>query len=190
MARNQIVRMMLQSAARLKRLVRETSGNEVMEAAAIFPLLFMMILGIFWFGQAFNMYGTITRAAQEGARAGAAPYCSTCSTSNSPSTNAYNAVQAAMTTSNLNITKAQWLAPAPSVNQCSSGSAQGCDASIGTNVCVQQPIQLTSPAAGVPAVCGIAVSFQYPYKFWLPFSTLNNQQIMLKAQARVRMETQ
>ena len=36
--------------------------------------MFMMLLGIFWFGQAFSIYGAITRAAQEGARAGAAPY--------------------------------------------------------------------------------------------------------------------
>lgn len=191
MARTILQRAMLQIAATTRRLVRETGGNELMEAAAIFPLLFMVILGIFWFGQAFSMYGTITRAAQEGARAGAAPYCTTCSTINNPSTNAYNAVQAAMTIAKLDITKAQYLSPAPSLTQCSTtGGPQSCDATIGTYICVQQPVQLNMPASGDAAVCGISVSFQYPYKFWLPFSTLNKQQIWLKAQARVRMETQ
>ena len=66
----------LQSNAR--RLAAETRGAEIAEAAAVLPLMFMMLLGIFWFGQAFSIYGAITRAAQEGARAGAAPICATC----------------------------------------------------------------------------------------------------------------
>ena len=57
----------------LRRLARETRGAEIAEAAAVLPLMFMMLLGIFWFGQAFSIYGAITRAAQEGARAGAVP---------------------------------------------------------------------------------------------------------------------
>ncbi len=62
-----------------RRLAGETRGAEIAEAAAVLPLMFMILLGIFWFGQAFSIYGAITRAAQEGARAGAAPYCATCS---------------------------------------------------------------------------------------------------------------
>jgi Flp pilus assembly protein TadG len=186
---DKMARTMVKFAAALQRLAEDTSGNELMEAAAIFPLLFMLVLGIFWFGQAFSMYGTITRAAQDGARAGAAPYCSTCSSGNTPSQNAYNAVQAAFTVSRLDITQAQWLSPQPSLNQCSSTSTVSCDG--GTNyVCVQQPVQLTTGGSGVSGVCGVAVSFQYPYQFWLPFTSLNKQKIWLKAQARVRIETQ
>ena len=47
----------------LRKLVRDTRGAEIAEAAAVLPLMFMMLLGIFWFGQAFSIYGTITRAA-------------------------------------------------------------------------------------------------------------------------------
>ena len=71
----------------VRRLADDTSGAEIAEAAAVLPLMFMILLGIFWFGQAFSIYGTITRAAQEGARAGAAPYCTTCTAgSNSAAT--------------------------------------------------------------------------------------------------------
>ncbi len=48
----------------LRMLVHETRGAEIAEAAAVLPLMFMMLLGIFWFGQAFSIYGAITRAAQ------------------------------------------------------------------------------------------------------------------------------
>jgi len=50
------------------RLIAETSGAEIAEAAAVLPLMFMILLGIFWFGQAFSIYGAINRAAHEGAR--------------------------------------------------------------------------------------------------------------------------
>src|SRR5215467_15625688 len=75
----------------VRRLATETRGTEIAEAAAVLPLMFTMILGIFWFGQAFSMYGTITRAAQDGARAGVAPYCTTCTTTTSAGQNAFNA---------------------------------------------------------------------------------------------------
>ena len=77
----------------LRKLGSETVGAEIAEAAAVLPLMFMILLGIFWFGQAFSIYGAITRAAQEGARAGAAPSCATCTqlTSLDRATNAVSA---------------------------------------------------------------------------------------------------
>ena len=37
------------------------------------PLVFLLFLGIYWFGRAYNIYATITHAAREGARAATAP---------------------------------------------------------------------------------------------------------------------
>lgn len=173
-----------------RKLAVETRGAEIAEAAAVLPLMFMMLLGIFWFGQAFSMYGTITRAAQEGARAGAAPYCSTCTTGLSPAQNAFNAVQASLTISKLDPNKAQWPTPVPSLNSCNIVLPPvGCS-NASTKVCVQTAVQLTyTNVNGAAGVCGISVSFQYPYQFWLPFTSLNKQQILLNASARVRLET-
>jgi Flp pilus assembly protein TadG len=177
------------------KLTVETTGAEIAEAAAVLPLMFMILLGIFWFGQAFRLYGTITRAAQDGARAGATPYCTTCGTgsANYVATNAVNAVNSALVASNLNPSAAQCTACGPAINACPNiaNASNACQTSGTSRVCVQAPVQLstasTAPAAGV---CGVAVTFQYPYSFWLPFSSLNKQQIMLTATARVRIETQ
>ena len=49
------------------RIIAETTGAEIAEAAAVLPLMFLILLGIFWFGQAFSIYGAINRAAHEGA---------------------------------------------------------------------------------------------------------------------------
>jgi Flp pilus assembly protein TadG len=178
-----------------RRLAQETGASEIAEAAVVLPLMFMMILGIFWFGQAFSTYGAITRAAQEGARAGAAPYCSTCAPGTNPPQLAFNAVKASMLASHLDIANAPNLASAqiPALNSCIQGqtSAQ-CDTRAGTAVCVQMPAQFSSTVLygnNAAGVCGVSVTFQYPFQFWLPFTSLNNQKVLLYASARVRMET-
>jgi Flp pilus assembly protein TadG len=175
---------------RLHPLVSETKGSEIAEAAAVLPVMFMILLGIFWFGQAFRLYGTITRAAQDGARAGAAPYCTTCTSVNSNATNAVSAINSALLASHLD--PGSVAAPTqPTFNACGAAPTS-CQAVPGSNVCVQAPVQLynTTTQPGGAGVCGIAVTFQYPYQFWLPFTSLNNQRILLTASARVRIETQ
>jgi hypothetical protein len=176
----------------LRRLTFETNATEIAEAAAVMPLMFMMILGIFWFGQAFSMYGAITRAAQEGARAGAETSCTTCTASGIlPSVSAANAVTAALTASKLDPTKAQWPASLPPLIVCTTtGGAASCDGRAGNQVCVETPVELTSTVTSPPGagVCGVAVSFQYPFQFWLPFTSLNKQSILLSAAARMRSE--
>lgn len=175
-----------------RRLSTETRGAEIAEAAAVLPLMFMMLLGIFWFGQAFSIYGAITRAAQEGARAGAIPYCATCATQNSLTVFAANAVtatNAALTASKLDPTLAQYPTTPPVFASCvntTSGPPSCANAS--NNICVQAPVQLTIPTSAATSICGMSVTFQYPFQFWLPFTSLNKQRIWLTAAARVRME--
>ena len=178
----------------VRRLAAETRGAEIAEAAAVLPLMFMMLLGIFWFGQAFSIYGAITRAAQEGARAAAAPTCTTCAAGASAAANAVAAVNADLVVSKLDPLKAQQPTTIPSLLSCSTGAAVTCD-SAQTNICVQgsqpgQGVQLSTTASGGTEVCGVSVSFQYPFQFWLPFTSLNKQRVLLIASARVRMETQ
>jgi hypothetical protein len=173
----------------LHRLGAEVRGAEIAEAAAVLPLMFMMLLGIFWFGQAFSIYGAITRAAQEGARAGAAPYCATCTGTNTLtqySINADTAIQNALLGSKLNPALAQPPATPPTFISCNQ-TPPAC-ANTSTNYCVEAPVLLTNQGTGALGACGISVTFQYPFQFWLPFTSLNKQHIWLSASARVRME--
>src|SRR5216684_6801667 len=81
------------------------AGSDLAEAALVLPLMFTILLGIFWFGQAFSIYGTITHAAREGARAAVAPLCATCGTALTSATvaqNAVNALQNALLAAKLN----------------------------------------------------------------------------------------
>src|SRR5215468_4016339 len=60
------------------RKLANTEAAEIAEAALVLPLLFTFILGIVWFGRAFNIYSTIAHAAQQGAITAARPFCATC----------------------------------------------------------------------------------------------------------------
>jgi hypothetical protein len=63
---------------RIRRILTPESGQEIAEAAVVLPLTMMLLLGIYWFGRVYNIYGTITHAAREGARIATAPTCAMC----------------------------------------------------------------------------------------------------------------
>ena len=178
----------------MKRLVQRltgTEGVEIAEAAAVLPLLFMILIGIFWFGRAFEIYGTITHAAREGARVAVAQSCATCGNAAPSADTVATAVQQALQASKLDPT--QVTATTPNVCPCGNptcGSAQAC-ASVGgglPQICVQQDVQLNVPSTGQPNVCGSVVSFQYPYQFYFPFTPLNGQNIKLTTQVQMTGE--
>jgi Flp pilus assembly protein TadG len=182
-----------------RRAVRDSRGSQILEAALVLPLLFMFLMAIFWFGQAYRIYGTITRAAFEGARAAVAPVCATCAASaNTPAQNALTAVNAALTGAKLDPNQVVMPASHPVLFTCGTqgnicGGAAQCDGSV-TNMCVQTNVQLsscTNTLAGA-ATCGTSVSFgyKYPYRLAIPYTTLNLGNITLPAQAQSRLETQ
>src|SRR5258708_21283646 len=179
-----------------RRLARETRGQEIAEAALVLPILFMLMLGIFWFGQAFSIYGTITHAAREGARAAVAPLCATCGTpldSAAVAQNAVNALQNALLAAKLDPAQPKKYPVTPSaLFSCTNGNAAPCDSVqlAQAGVCVQDNVQLSGANATDLAGCGVSVSFEYPYQFCLPFASLNNHRIFLPSQSRMRLESQ
>jgi Flp pilus assembly protein TadG len=59
--------------ARLKRLIRDERGAELIEFAAAFLMLLILMCGIFDFGLLLQRYEVLTNAAREGARLAALP---------------------------------------------------------------------------------------------------------------------
>jgi len=168
-------------------LLREARGQEIAEAALVLPIVFMVLIGIFWFGQAFSIYGTLTQAARVGAEAAADPSCTTCA-GTTASANAYNAVKATFAAAHLDPTRLVTPPPQAALNSCvPPGGAVACDGTP-ANVCVQEAVQLSSTTTGA-GVCGISVTLQYPYTFWFPGTWMNNRTINLTGSARMRSET-
>ena len=183
----------LTKMSRLRKLVSGTMGSEIAEAALVLPIFFMIMLGIYWFGRAFNIYATINHAAREGARLAVAPHCSTCAGGgcaggyNCPETtgNIGTQVAQALQASSLDPGQAVKTGEPLTRTACGGGSS-GCQTpGAGPNICVYYNVQL-QPSASLPTgsgapACGVSVQFQYPYQFYLPFTSLNMQKIMLNA---------
>jgi hypothetical protein len=174
---------------------KATDGAEIAEAAVVLPLLFMLLLGIVWFGRAFNIYSTITQAAEQGAIFTARATCVTCGNGNGngndfPTNNeVYNHVVAVLQSSNLDPKQIPTSA-SPGLLPCPAPPAPpggGCIQHRKIWVCRTVQLNISAGATQTPQ-CGSAVSFQYPFQFYLPFTSLNMQQITLSAQAQSRME--
>lgn len=143
---------------------KEELAAELVEAAVVIPLLLMLLLGIFTFGRAYNTYQTITRAAREGARELVLPSSAASgSTTYSASYVQTNFVYPALQASSLDPTKV-------------------------TNY--STTYVLLDPNDPVPSICGVQISFKYPYTYSLPFTTLNLSTINLTTVVQMRMEDQ
>jgi len=170
----------------LSRRLVSTDGAEIAEAALVLPLVFMMLLGIVWFGRAFNIYATISQAAQQGAILAARPSCATCAAGNTFPTDASvaGAVKAVMQASNLDPTQIiNPGLPAPTLCANPPGAC-----ATNSNISICRNATLNTPVGTQTPQCGTVVSFQYPFKFYLPFTSLNLNQIVLTANAESRME--
>lgn len=142
------------------RLASET-GQELLEAALVIPLLLMLLIGIVWMARAYNTYETMTRAAREGARLAITPTCVSCGNTFPTDGEVQAAVEQALEASSLN--------PA----YMSSFSL--------TRGVVLNP---GSPLAERGAV----LTFNYPFQFILPFTPLNLTTITLTTTVQMREE--
>jgi Flp pilus assembly protein TadG len=170
---------------RHKNFLRSTTGSEIAEAALVLPLAFMMLLGIYWFGRAFNIYATINQAAQQGARVGAAQTCATCGNTSLLATQGATVITNVMQASHVNPGQIQ--AYTPALNFCTGTAGSNCSSAT-NNIRVCSNVQITPNATPGPPVCGVAVTFQYPYQSWLPFTSLNMQQIILRVNVQMKGE--
>lgn len=175
------------------RLARECGGSEIAEAALVLPLTFMLLLGIYWFGRAFNTYATINHAAREGARYAVGQSCATCGNNPAAVANVANQVKNALLASALNPSLV--ITPSALPTACGGGNATctaaGADPKIWycTNVLLDNNNGSGSPpSSSGPPACGVVVSFQYPYQFYFPFTSLNMQLITLSANVQMKVE--
>lgn len=171
---------------KLVRILQGSEAAEIAEAAMVLPLVFMFLLGIVWFGRAFNIYSTITQAAQQGALTAARATCATCNPSFPDKTVVAAKVFSVLQASSLDPAQIQPYQPL-SVKGCKAATAT-CDASQKVTICSQVLLNATSVGAAQPQQCGTLVSFQYPFQFYLPFTSLGGQSILLTATAQSRME--
>jgi len=184
----------------LKKILLESSGSEIAEAALVLPLMFTILMGIYWFGRAYNVYATLNYAARDAARAGVAPTCATCGNASLTPTNMAVVVQQDLQNAQIDPTLVQPKNPIPPPGSggafvsCNGGAAPSCAAvGGGANICVYQNVYVDDVTiSGTPnpdlSSCGVSVSFYYPYQMSLPFTSLNMTQVKISAEAQMVQE--
>lgn len=152
----------------LRHIIKAECGAELFEFAIVVPLLMMLLIGIIWVGRAYNVYETITRAGREGTRYAVLPssvangdaYPDLLTASCSTDTDTYN-------NHVLPALEADGLNPKEVKNYC-------------------QKAEWLDPTE--QRQCGVTISFSYPVRLNIPFTSLRLTTIDIPTQAQMRLE--
>jgi Flp pilus assembly protein TadG len=166
-------------------ILRRTEGAEIAEAAVVLPIVFLFLMGIIWFGRAFNIYSTVQQAAQQGAITAARPSCASCGNAFPGNGTVQTAIENVLQANNLDPTNMKPI----------TLTGTGCRTHAGKFTICKQVLLNSSPQPQTCStqptptqICGTIIAFKYPFSFSLPFTSLDWSTIYLGAQAQSRME--
>lgn len=153
-------------------------GAETLEFALIFAALMLLTLGFISFARAYNVYQSITRAAREGVREAVLP-------TSVYDGNTYLDKNASYTTPTSPIfndyVKPALLAADLNPNACASSAQTSCIANYSEKVGWLDPNDTDEQ-------CGVTISFTYPYRLDIPFTSLQWTTFQLRTSVQMRLE--
>lgn len=162
---------------------RDESGQEIVEAAIVLPILFLVLLAIFWFGRAFNIRSTLQRAARQGIKTLSQNSCATCGNVPQAYSQAATSVTDALAADHLSSSDIVVYKPD---DPCTPPTPPTCPPAVqGITICSGVPLTCGGAACQRPptdcgqqnVTYGTRVSFGYQYKSPLPFGNLSQIQI-------------
>jgi Flp pilus assembly protein TadG len=170
---------------------RDDAGQEIVEAAFVLPILFLILLAIFWFGRAFNINSTLDRAAREGVTSASRPSCATCGNTFQTDSQVVAQITAVLNADNLRIGSVQSYAPAFA---CSATPAPSCTTLQNVQICRGVPLTCGSAACQTPtpAVCGtnpeLGVRVSFAYQTTSPLKIANLPPLVMHASVQSEAE--
>lgn len=179
---------------RLRRFIAGSRGSEVAEAALVLPIAFLILLSIYWFGRAFNVYATINHAARQGVRYAVTQKCGICGNQQPLPADVANQVSLALQAAHLDPAS---VVPGPLTRVACPGQAMNCSTPgpPTINYCTNVQLvpssswtQLLSEGGPGSPPCGVSIDFQYPYQMFLPGTFLNQAPLKLSAHVQMRTE--
>ncbi len=147
-------------------------GAEILEFAFVLGALLALMLGIFSFARAYEVYGTITRAAREGARMAVLP-------SSIHDGNTYiDGNQTSVTQAN-SLVFSRYITPALTAANLDPEAV----------IDYSETIGWLDPSDADPQ-CGVTISFKYPYQFSIPFLGQGLGTVDIPTSVQMRRENQ
>ena len=125
---------------------KREKGAELVEFALVFPLFLALIFALIWCGRTFSIYGTITRAAREGARFAVAPSCASCTPANTvpTDTEVVNVITGAVQVAGMNMNALRTYSPPHAMTFC-TGVPTGCNTTSKVQICRGVQLNNTAP---------------------------------------------
>jgi Flp pilus assembly protein TadG len=170
---------------------RDDAGQEIVEAAFVLPILFLILLAIFWFGRAFNINSTLDRAARAGVTTAGRPSCATCGNTFQTDSQVVAQITAVLNADNLQIGSVQSYAPAFA---CSATPAPSCTTLQNVQICRGVPLTCGSAACQTPtpAACGtnpeLGVRVSFAYQTTSPLRIANLPPLVMHASVQSEAE--
>jgi Flp pilus assembly protein TadG len=179
-------------ATALRSAAHDDAGQEIVEAAFVLPILFLIMLAIFWFGRAFNINSTLDRAAREGVKIASRPSCATCGNAFQTDSQVIAQITAVLNADRLQVGSVQSYAPAFA---CNATPAPSCTTTP-QNVQICRGVPLTCGSAAcqtpTPGACGtnpeLGVRVSFAYQATSPLRIANLPPLVMHASVQSEAE--
>ena len=169
----------------------DDAGQQIVEAALVLPILFLILLAIFWFGRAFNISSTLDRAARAGVNTASRPSCATCGNAFQTDSQVVAQITAVLNADNLQIGSVQAYSP---VFACTATPAPTCTTVQNVQICRGVPLTCGNAACQTPtpADCGtnprFGVRVSFAYQTSSPLRIANLPPLIMHASAQSAAE--
>jgi Flp pilus assembly protein TadG len=161
---------------------RSEDGAEIAEFAIVLPILFFLVLAMFWLGQAYNISNNLNKAATDGLAATLKNTCATCGNTAATSTQIADAIEKAFQAGNLKAGLLKSYTPKPGTPSCPSSAVTSVTSSTGVaytlEICTAMPLW---PAS---SVLGTRVAMEYQTPLSSPIGAFKNVTVQAVVQGR------
>ena len=158
---------------------RSEDGAEIAEFAIVLPILFFLVLAMFWLGQAYNISNNLNKAATDGLSAALKNTCATCGNTAATNTQIADAIEKAFQAGNLKAGNLQPFTPTPT---CPSTRFTSVTSSTG----IAYKVEVCSGLALWPGstVVGTRIAMQYRTPISSPVGAFRNLTLAAVVQGR------
>ena len=161
-------------------LFRKSDGAEIAEFAIVVPILFFIVLAMFWVGQAYNISNNLNKAATDGLAMALKNTCASCGNTAPTNTQIADAIEKAFQAGNLKAGNLRSFAPTPN---CPSPLFTSVTSSSGiaynVEVCTGLPLWPTTTT-----ILGTRIAMQYQTPISSPVGGFRNLTVAAVVQGR------
>jgi Flp pilus assembly protein TadG len=175
----------------LRSASHDDAGQEIVEAAFVLPILFLILLAIFWFGRAFNIRSTLDRGAREGVKTASRRSCATCGNALQTDSQVVAQITAVLNADRLQIGSVQAYS---SAFACTATPPPSCTTLQNVEICRGVPVTCGDAACQTPtpAACGtnpkLGVRVSFAYQTSSPLNIAHLPPIVMHASAQSEAE--